>query len=82
MAEFETEHLIPTFKRLENILAKNSTGYFVGKKVGETTFCGILKILHLLDFLNKESLPKYELAELNRVLQKSAFCKSGLDFDV
>ncbi|CAG9538913.1 unnamed protein product [Cercopithifilaria johnstoni] len=33
MAEFETQHLIPTFRRLEGILAKNNTGYFVGKKL-------------------------------------------------
>lgn len=35
MAEFEKDDLIPTFKRLENILAKNGTGYFVGKKASE-----------------------------------------------
>uniref|UniRef100_A0A0R3RR90 Glutathione S-transferase 1 n=1 Tax=Elaeophora elaphi TaxID=1147741 RepID=A0A0R3RR90_9BILA len=33
MADFETQHLIPTFRRLEGILAKNETGYFVGKKL-------------------------------------------------
>uniref|UniRef100_A0A915PFZ2 glutathione transferase n=1 Tax=Setaria digitata TaxID=48799 RepID=A0A915PFZ2_9BILA len=33
MAEFETEHLVPKFKRLENILAKSESGYFVGKKL-------------------------------------------------
>ncbi|VDK28277.1 unnamed protein product [Gongylonema pulchrum] len=33
MAEFEKEHLIPMFNRLENILVRNGTGYFVGKKL-------------------------------------------------
>ncbi|MCP9265636.1 Glutathione S-transferase 1 [Dirofilaria immitis] len=31
MDEFEIQHLVPTFRRLENILAKSGTGYFVGK---------------------------------------------------
>ncbi|VDO25251.1 unnamed protein product [Onchocerca flexuosa] len=33
LAEFEAKHLVPTFRLLEDILAKNGTGYFVGKKL-------------------------------------------------
>ncbi|VDK82284.1 unnamed protein product [Onchocerca ochengi] len=33
LAEFETKHLAPTFRLLEDILAKNGTGYFAGKKL-------------------------------------------------
>lgn len=33
MEEFEKDELIVLFKRLEDILAKNGSGYIVGKKV-------------------------------------------------
>lgn len=33
MAEFEKEHLVPLYKRLNELLAKNGNGFFVGKQV-------------------------------------------------
>ncbi|VDK75627.1 unnamed protein product [Litomosoides sigmodontis] len=73
MADFEREHLIPTFRRLEGILATNNTGYFVGKRLtaadlnmlcmiglfGSLFPNSIVRLTHLIHFKDRMmTLPK------------------------